>query len=143
MKLLDCRGISEIGMIEVAKKFPLLEELDISFTESVSKSSLEVIGRFCPLLKSLTYSRCFYSTCDDEAIVIGKTMTELRHLKIYGNLFTDDGLLAILDGCPVLESLDLQGCLNFDLSKSLVERCHEKIKKLQFPFNYLDYYFYV
>lgn len=142
MWLADCRGISDKGFIEVAKKFPLLEKHNISFSESLSKDSFEVIGRSCPVLKSLTYSRCFYSICDDEAIAVGKTMTKLRHIKIYENLLTNDGLLAILDGSPLLESLDLSGCLNFDLSEHLVKWCHEKIKDLRFPFNYIDYYFY-
>ncbi|KAJ1410350.1 Leucine-rich repeat domain superfamily [Sesbania bispinosa] len=58
---------------------------------------------------------------DDEAFVIAKTMSQLRHLQLWGNMLTNNGLLAILDGCPHLESLDLRACFNLDLNGSLGE----------------------
>ncbi|CAJ2640730.1 unnamed protein product [Trifolium pratense] len=120
-------------MIEVANQFPLLEELDILYSENLSMNFLEVIGKSCPLLKSLIFSRNYYRTCDDEAIAVGKTMTELRHLKIHGNVLTDEGLVAILDGCPLLESLELQKFHRFEFTDNLKKRCHDQIKFLCLP----------
>ena len=46
---------------------------------------------------------------------------------------TNDGLQAILDGCPHLESLDLRKCFNVTLSRNLGIRCAEQIKNLRHP----------
>jgi F-box/leucine-rich repeat protein 2/20 len=116
-------------LCEVARKFPLLEEVYIS-NGFQSKKTLEVIGQSCPLLKSLTYYGMSYITWDDAAFVIAKTMPGLRHLDIHGNPLSDVGLIAILDGCPLLESLDIRGCHNLDFSGNLWKRLHNQIKGL-------------
>ncbi|MCI07445.1 F-box/LRR-repeat protein, partial [Trifolium medium] len=116
------------GWCEVAKKFPLLEEVDIS-NGFQSKKTLEVIGQSCPLLKSLTYYGMLYGiTWDDEAFVIANTMPGLRHLDIHENDLTNVGLLAILDGCPLLESLNIEGCHHLDITESLWQRLNSQIK---------------
>ncbi|CAJ2640785.1 unnamed protein product [Trifolium pratense] len=134
IRLTECQYISYNQFSEVANKFPLLEELDISFS-NLSEDSLEVIGRCCPHLKSLKFSRMFYTYIkgDDDAFAIAKTMPKLRHLSMSGNLLTNVGLDAILDGCPLLESLDLQNCFHLDLSGSLGKRCRDQIKDLVLP----------
>jgi len=82
-----------------------------------------------------------YDVDDDEAFVIAKTMTGLRHLNIIGNELSNVGLLAILDGCPLLETLDIRRCYNLNLSESLRKRCLKQIKDLRLPivYNYEDY----
>ncbi|MCI04067.1 F-box protein SKIP19, partial [Trifolium medium] len=118
------------GWCEVAKKFPLLEEVGISHGFECKKS-LEVIGQSCPLLKSLTlYGMPYGITWNDDAFVIANTMPGLRHLDIHGNRLTNVGLLAILDGCPLLESLDIKGCDNLDITESLWQRLNSQIKDL-------------
>jgi len=134
MQLIKCRNILHKQISEVANKFPLLEELDISFS-NLSKDSLEVIGRSCPLLKSLKFSRMFCEDIElnDDAFAIAKTMPKLRHLSMFGNLLTNFGLHAILDGCPLLESLVLLDCNHLDLSGSLGKRCRDQIKDFVLP----------
>ncbi|CAJ2640749.1 unnamed protein product [Trifolium pratense] len=127
--LYSCIRISDEGLCEVAKKFPFLEEVDIS-NGFQSPKSLEVIGQSCPLLKSLTYYGMSYFTWDHAAFVIANTMPGLRHLDIHGNRLTDVGLIAILDGCPLLESLDIRGCSNLEFSGNLWKRLHNQIKDL-------------
>lgn len=70
-------------------------------------------------------------SCDDDAFAIAKTMQGLRHLKINGNSLTNEGLVAILDRYPLLESLDLRGCLNLNWSGFSWKRYHGQIKDLQ------------
>ncbi|KAK7247352.1 hypothetical protein RIF29_42233 [Crotalaria pallida] len=146
LRLVCCHGISDEGLSEVAKKLPCLEELDITLGQ-LSKNSLEAIGRCCPLLKSLKFNMQSYTDYegdDGEAFAIAKTMPNLRHLQLFGNNLTDEGLLAILDGCPHLESLDLRDCFNVDLGGNLGRRCAEQIKDFlepddpddDFPFDY-------
>jgi len=136
LQILGNTGISDKGLSEFLKRFSQLEELEISHCcNSFSKDILEVIGQCCPLLKSLNLER-LYSYCKgDEAFVIAKTMSGLRHLKLDGFLLESDGLLAILDGCPLLESLDLEGTiyLSFNSNPSLLKRCSEQIKDFQRP----------
>ncbi|PRQ27963.1 putative leucine-rich repeat domain, L domain-containing protein [Rosa chinensis] len=56
---------------------------------------------------------------------IAGTMHGLHHLMLLGNEMTNEGLCAILDGCPHLESLDLRQCLNLTLEGNMGRRCVE------------------
>ncbi|GAU42385.1 hypothetical protein TSUD_123810 [Trifolium subterraneum] len=60
-------------------------------------------------------------------------MSGLSHLYIRGNHITNAGLIAILDGCPLLETLNIGRCYNLDLSESLRKRCLEQIKDVMLP----------
>ncbi|KAG2688855.1 hypothetical protein I3843_09G113300 [Carya illinoinensis] len=144
LRLVSCDSISEEGLSEAAAKLPLLEELNISFCYPWTKEPLEVVGRCCPLLKSLKWnSNCYrrpYIECDEEALAIAENMPKLRQLQLFKNKLTNVGLLAILDGCPHLESLDLRRCLNVVLTGSLGRRCAEQIKHLRFPNDPMDDY---
>lgn len=141
LRLPYCPFISDEGLRYVAKKLPLLEELDISYT-FLSKESIEAIGQGCPLLKVLKVQMIAFNIvknivfADVEAFAIAKSMPELRHLYIFGIRLTDKGLLAILDGCPLLESLDLGHCSEVDLSVSLLKRLFEQVKEVQLPFGF-------
>nr|KYP45157.1 F-box protein SKIP19 [Cajanus cajan] len=143
LRLAYCYDISDEGLREVAKKLPQLEELDISIS-NLTKYSLEAIGRCCPQLKSLKFNREGYRrphiVCDEEAYAIAETMPKLCHLQLFGNKLTNDGLLAILDGCPHLESLDLRQCFNVNLVGGLGKRCAEQIKDLRLPYDPTDDY---
>ncbi|BAT87323.1 F-box protein [Vigna angularis] len=143
LRLARCCRITDKGLCDVAKKLPQLEELDISIS-NLTKDSLEVIGRCCPLLKSLKFNMESYGRahieCNEEAFAIAGTMPGLHHLQLFGNKLTNDGLLAILDGCPQLESLDLRQCFNVILGGSLSKRCSEQIKDLRIPYNPTDEY---
>ena len=68
------------------------------------------------------------------SFVIAKTMPVLLHLKIYGEMPTNDGVLAILGGCPLLKSLDLKGCYSYYFSESLEKRCRNKLKISDFQY---------
>jgi F-box/leucine-rich repeat protein 2/20 len=124
------------------RKLPLIEEVYISIS-CLTKDSLEALGRSCPHLKSLEFVRegpgfsVLVGFDDNDALVISETMSRLRRLDINQNRITDIGLLSILDGCPLLEYLNLQGSLKLDLSETLKKRCLEQIKDLR-----LDNYYY-
>ncbi|KAK7247347.1 hypothetical protein RIF29_42228 [Crotalaria pallida] len=143
LRLLSCWDISEEGMSEVAKKLPLLEDLDITIG-NLSKDALEAIGQCCPLLKSLKFNMQAYKdpnfVFDEEAFAIAKHMPKLCHLQLFGNKLSDDGVLAILDGCPRLESLDLRRCFNVNLGGSLKKRCAEQIRDFRHPNDPTDDY---
>lgn len=142
LRLLDCQLVTDKGFSAAVRKLAQLEEVDISFCNLV-KESLEVLGRSCPLLKSLKFVTRgieyfgYYDDDNAEAFAIAESMSGLRHLNIRGNLIRDVGLIAILDGCPLLESLNIAECSNLHLSGSLWKRCRDQIKNVQqwTPFN--------
>lgn len=127
----------------MASKLTLLEELEISNSLLSHEPSLQVVGASCPRLKSFKFNdRWWYSwdwrESNDGALAIAATMHDLHHLQLRGNKLTNDGLQAILDGCPHLESLDLRECFHLKLGGELGRRCAERIKKLQLPDDPID-----
>jgi hypothetical protein len=130
-----CCGISDEGLSQAVAKLPLLEELSISYYP-LTKKALKAVGRCCPHLKSLkfnTQTQKRYEEYDEEALAIAENISELRHLQLVGNRLTNDGLQAILDGCPHLESLDIRQCFNLTLAGDLGRRCAQQIKHLRLP----------
>lgn len=125
----------ELG--KVASKFPWLEYLEISlFPVGISRESLLVVGRSCPLLKSLELNKIWYTGqpgCNDDALAIAGTMHGLQYLQVFANELTDEGLREILDCCPCLVSLDLRYCFNLKLEGDLRMRCAEGIRTLWLP----------
>ncbi|KAA8519423.1 hypothetical protein F0562_013702 [Nyssa sinensis] len=136
LQLVCCYNISDEGFSEAAKKLPLLEELHL-YDCSLSKEAIGTVGRCCPLLRSFKFNNHRFSRpqigSDEEALAIAENMPELRHLQLFGNKITNNGLEAILDGCPHLESLDLRHCLKISLEGNMGKRLHEQIKDLRRP----------
>ncbi|GFP80173.1 putative F-box/LRR-repeat protein 21, partial [Phtheirospermum japonicum] len=98
----------------------------------------ETISISCPLLKSLAFNNGgyrFWAVENSRALAIAENMPNLRHLGLTGNALSDEGVKAILDGCPHLESLDLQQCFKVELQGDLDKRCSEWIKDLRHPFD--------
>uniref|UniRef100_A0A803M4A4 Uncharacterized protein n=2 Tax=Chenopodium quinoa TaxID=63459 RepID=A0A803M4A4_CHEQI len=130
--------ISGEGLIEAVKKLPALEELEIIICNDYSADDIEAIGHACPSLKAFSFndvgSKTLDFTCNEEALAIAKSMRNLRNLQLIGSGITNEGLKAILDGCPLLESLDLRACFHIDLSGDLGKRC-EQIKRLRRPYD--------
>ncbi|KAJ4754810.1 RNI-like superfamily protein [Rhynchospora pubera] len=119
--LISCYQLSEEAIADTAKRQPLLEEIQITFG-SFSEKVTEIVGKECPLLKSFKFSTSWVNmgtynpndveeiSNDDEALGIAKTMHQLHHLQLIGNRLTNEGLKAILHGCPHLETLDIRRC---------------------------------
>ncbi|XP_047951572.1 putative F-box/LRR-repeat protein 23 [Salvia hispanica] len=136
----------ETDLTRIIEKLPQLEELHLIRMPSLTHKQFATIGNSCPMLKSLTYNQHWYMpslSADDEdcpdvdfctmhAIAIGKSMPNLRHLRLWELYMRNKGVEAILDGCPHLESLDLRKC-SVDLDEALFNRCIEQIKDLILP----------
>ncbi|AES71649.1 F-box/LRR protein [Medicago truncatula] len=135
MGLVDCSRITDEGFSEAVRKLPRLEKVVISH-HYLTDVSLEALGRSCPLLKSLKFVNSRFTSCDSDktALVIAETMPGLRHLDMKGHKLTELGVLAIIDKCPLLESLDIRDChyLNEGLEKS----CIDQINDLHMPVRY-------
>ena len=96
------------NITEVIKKLPQLEELHLIKMPAFMLKDFKTIGISCPVLKSFTYSDCKGDNLDFEEYgdAIGKTMPNLRHLRLCKHRMGNRGQEAIRDGCPHLESLD-------------------------------------
>ncbi|CAO2209879.1 unnamed protein product [Urochloa humidicola] len=122
LRLISCQDI--IGFEEEIKKFPLLEELEISlFTNIGGKHVFKDVAQACPELKHFRFNSYRFVNIgnrdhsddsddddydnnlryskDDDAMGIA-SMHGLRTLQLFGNILTNEGLTAILDNCPYL-----------------------------------------
>ncbi|MED6186819.1 hypothetical protein PIB30_070381 [Stylosanthes scabra] len=143
LRLNKCyEGISGKGFWGLAKKFPLLEELDITRCFRITAISIESFSQACPLLKTFKLNHQYpYSfnpyrgrryADNSYAFSIALSMPKLRHLQLLGDRLDNDGLHAILNGCPYLESLDLGYCFNLDVTPTLM-MLMQGIKDLRLP----------
>ncbi|CAL5003462.1 unnamed protein product [Urochloa decumbens] len=136
------------GFAEAIKKFPLLEELDLTHCNRVGNRmvSYDSIGKACPHLQIFrqvnepsAFEEMIYSEyadrdstrADAEALGIA-SMTELRTLQLQHSNISNSGLAAILDGCPHLESLDVRQCLCLRIDATMRARL-TSLKSLRLP----------
>ncbi|WOH12081.1 hypothetical protein DCAR_0831580 [Daucus carota subsp. sativus] len=146
LQLVSCYGVSTEGLSEMIKKLPFLEELRLYYIP-VSQQAIEVAGHCCPQLKSFSFNRHGYRwphvECDEDALAVAENMPGLRYLQLFGNKLTSNGLLAIIEKCPYLESLDLRQCFNIaNLEHDLAKRLSQKIKVLRLPYDSTEDYGY-
>ncbi|CAH1454645.1 unnamed protein product [Lactuca virosa] len=125
--LVNCFGITGGALSLAVERLPQLEELHLLNTR-INAQAVEVIGRNCPQLKYFKMSKVFSESFDDHALAIADNMPELRNLDVSDTELKNDGLEAIVNGCPHLESLDVRMCYNLDLGGSLGKLCQERIK---------------
>lgn len=146
LRLACCISISASALIEAFEKFPLLEELELTLCPFSEEKILNII-HCCSTLKTFKLneqgSKNPTLACDDEALTIAKSMPELLHLQLIGNSLTNDGLIAILDNCHNLQSLDLRACFHVNLDADLRKRCYEQLKKFRHPNDPTDDYNYL
>lgn len=126
LRLVCCNNVTDEEFIQVIRKAPLLEELELhecSFSEEVIK----VVGKMCPQLKYfLLHCRWRYSNIDEIAFAIAENMPGLHRLCLFQNKLTNKGLQAILDGCPYLQYLHV------DID-STMRKCLGRIKHFECP----------
>uniref|UniRef100_A0A8I6WG64 Uncharacterized protein n=1 Tax=Hordeum vulgare subsp. vulgare TaxID=112509 RepID=A0A8I6WG64_HORVV len=122
--------VSDKGLADAINRLRQLEELDISFCS--------LYGNFCQLLvKTRAQLKCFRLNerwddyhkrfdaayerldIDPEASWIANCLPGLQVLQLIGSEVSNDGLMAILDRCSHLESLDVRMCYNLQIDDAL------------------------
>jgi hypothetical protein len=134
-------------LVEAIKKLPLLEDLEIPPPyEHISASDrlFESVCKARPLLKNLKTSftmpsnYSFGEACLEERLDgdIYRTpmMCELRSLELSNYIFSHSALTAILDNCPLLESLHITGFCADSMDAELQAKC-ARVKNLNLPFS--------
>ncbi|KAF9611130.1 hypothetical protein IFM89_027088 [Coptis chinensis] len=125
-----CRFISDGALIKAAGSFPLLEEL-VLIKYSFSRETIKKLGRCCPKLKCLTLA-FNQKESRDVAFAIAESMPQLRRLSLTDNYLENDGLEAILEGCPYLEYLDLRYS-RWIVDPKLLNKCVDRIRDVWLP----------
>ncbi|CAO2176192.1 unnamed protein product [Urochloa humidicola] len=121
-------------LIDVLEELNLLEDLEIDFKYSIDwdENMLESVCETCPDLKKLVllYASCFDNECNEddfEKEPIDGTIPVMRKLQTLGLYDCDlsaEGLKAILDSCPVLENLYIDGYFcKSEMDKELRMKC--------------------
>ncbi|CAM0873254.1 unnamed protein product [Alopecurus aequalis] len=144
LRLISCEWIYDVPLALTITKFPLLEELELSNCRGDFPKTCAAAGKACPLLKRLRLSSKRYIKhslvpADGEATAIATNMPGLRSLQLFAKRLTTDGLVAILDGCPRLESLDIRHCFNIGMNYEMRARCSQ-IETLRAPHDATDDY---
>ncbi|KAL3619480.1 hypothetical protein CASFOL_037050 [Castilleja foliolosa] len=143
LRLRNCDKISGKGLTAAVKNFPELEELHILFMPRITAEHIKAISISCPNLKSFTFNKRRYmeSPVDDSyALTIAKYMPNLRHLCLFGNRMSNEGLKAIFNGCPNLDLLDLRRCEHVNLGGDFGSVCSDRVKYLKRPSDPIDDY---
>nr|GMD83296.1 putative F-box/LRR-repeat protein 23 [Ipomoea batatas] len=126
------RLVSDEGFSKAVNEFPLLEELQLKYS-AISKQGIEAAGKSCPFLNSFSFVKASLflgQPSDEEAVAIAENMHGLNHLTLGENEMSDEGLEAILDACPSLQSLNITDCNYVRLEGELEKRCSQQIKDL-------------
>jgi hypothetical protein len=130
LRLVESYGVDTEIFAEAIKRFPVLEELELS---RCNIRHVWHVIQFCPQLKHFRHVKKGYHIRDNyydtgrgthnmEASAIAR-MPGLLSLQLLGDHLDNEGLSAILDNCPHLELLDLRGCLNIRMDGSLRLKC--------------------
>ncbi|CAL5003517.1 unnamed protein product [Urochloa decumbens] len=131
-----------------ACKCPLLEEIELSHQKMLPEL-IRHIGSGHPKLKHLRislpsiylngvhseYDESWEHMKNEEAFAIAESLHELRFLRMEGRFLSNDGVYAIIKGCPRLEFLDMTKCSDVVLNNKL-RACCAKIKHVLFPKRY-------
>ncbi|KAL6658883.1 hypothetical protein ACP70R_002923 [Stipagrostis hirtigluma subsp. patula] len=140
LRLISCQDIVTKRFVKAIKKFPLLEELEISLVPNIRGNHVfELVGKACPELKSFRLNKSRFhgiQLSDTRGIT---AMHGLHSLQLFGNVLTNEELAAILDNCPHLELLDIRHCFNIIMDDALHAKC-ATIKTLRLPYDSTDDY---
>lgn len=136
LRLVNCMKVSDKGLVAVGKRSPHLEELEL--TTCSIYVSMKAVGQAFPQLKRLRLNnrwvdiQCEESFDNRRALDIASSMPELRHLQLFANRLRSNALVAILDNCHHLESLDLRQCFNIHIDAELRAKC-ARLKDVKLP----------
>ncbi|CAL4997259.1 unnamed protein product [Urochloa decumbens] len=141
LRLISCNKVFPLMINQTIRKFPLLEELELSLYHRGSIDDCLIgISEACPHLTRLrlNHDRFYYlrmpfmgGWCKCKSTEVAR-MGRLRSLQLFGNSIRNEELSAILDGCRQLESLDIRHCLKVRMNDELLAR-FARVKTVRLP----------
>ncbi|CAL5007877.1 unnamed protein product [Urochloa decumbens] len=129
LSLLSCHDVTNKGFTYLINKSPLLENLSLELCPRVGgRDVYEATGKACPQIKRFSLHRELFKfnfnypkRCQETRGI--EEMHELRSLSLVGSTINNDGLEAILDSCPHLETLFLRDCKSVVSDSALRAKC--------------------
>ncbi|TKW08509.1 hypothetical protein SEVIR_6G032600v4 [Setaria viridis] len=145
IQLTNCWYLWTQKLSRFASKCPLLEEIEFSYQKMLPEL-IRHLGSVHPNLKCLRislpsiwqngvhmeYDESWEAGKNEEAFAIAESLHELRFLQMAGRCLSNDGVYAIIQGCPHLECLDITKCCHVYVNDELRAHC-AKIKCVLFP----------
>ncbi|CAO2189453.1 unnamed protein product [Urochloa humidicola] len=148
LRLISCNKVFPPMINQTIRKFPMLEELELSLYHRCSIDDCLIgISEACPLLTHLrlNHDRFYYlrlpfigGWCKCKSTEVGR-MRRLRSLQLFGNSIRNEELSAILDGCRQLESLDIRHCLNIRMNEEMWAR-FARLRTVRLPEDSMEDY---
>uniref|UniRef100_A0A7N6BW05 F-box domain-containing protein n=1 Tax=Anabas testudineus TaxID=64144 RepID=A0A7N6BW05_ANATE len=130
----NCRNIELLSLngctkITDSEGCPLLEQLNISWCDQVTKDGIQALVRSCPGLKGLFLKGCTQQQITDEGLItICRGCHRLQSLCVSGCANITDAILhALGQNCPRLRILEVARCSQLtDVGfTTLARNCHE------------------
>lgn len=107
----NCYGVTDVSIVSLTGNCPRLRELVLANCGGISGASLAAMARNIPDLAHLNLENNVYITDDDVAVFLQQENASLLTLELRGcSGITDGGLITIVQRCPSLTHLDVQGC---------------------------------
>ncbi|CAO2187307.1 unnamed protein product [Urochloa humidicola] len=137
LSLISCHDVTNRGFTYLIERSPLLENLSLELCPRVGgRDVYEATGKGCPQIKHFSLRREHfmfnfkypYRWQETQGI---EEMHELRSLSLSGSTVDKDGLEAILDSCPHLETLFLRDCYKVVFDSALRAKC-DRMKVVTF-----------
>ena len=106
------RGIRAAGLTVLTESCPLLESVDCSGFEDLTNTELVALARGCPSLKRLILGARQLSTRSEFDVLKYRSPRGSFEMSRRENLceVSDDGVVALVQGCPQMEIIDLTNC---------------------------------
>jgi len=109
-------NITQDSLLLLFARCPTLRTLNLDFTNNASSYSvMTCLGRFCPLLHTLSLAQCEegHHFLQPELTALAEHCTSLTSLTLYQSNATEEGITAIIAQNKNLQYLDLRMCRNW------------------------------
>lgn len=133
LNLQNCKGITDIGMVEIGSGLSSLQALDVSYCRKLTDRGLSAIAVGCHDLRRLHLAGCRFVT-DVLLRGLSKNCRKLEELDLQGcTNITDTGLTVLVVGCQGMKHLNINKCSNVgDVGISSVSKaCGSSLRTLK------------
>ncbi|CAL4997238.1 unnamed protein product [Urochloa decumbens] len=128
LRLISCNLIHGHLINKAIRKFPLLEELELSL--------MYHLNTFNNCLNQDRFYFSWYRWWGSKEVA---RMHGLRSLQLFASSISNNELAGILDGCQQLESLDIRHCFNISMNEEMQAKC-ARVKTVRLPGDSMEDY---
>ncbi|KAK4743018.1 hypothetical protein SAY87_001019 [Trapa incisa] len=133
LHLQNCKGISDVGMLELGGGLSSLQSLDVSYCRKLTDRGLKTVAEGCHDLRRLQVAGCRLIT-DGALQSLSQNCHCLEELGLHGcTSITDFGITELVKGCKKIKHLDISKCSNVgdEGVSSVAKACSSNLKTLK------------